>query len=396
MESRSWERLTLAHGTDGLYSLGFNEGEPPFQIRFEAEGYEPGISPALSRKAVTASYDIALKKINPKNAVQGVVLLPEGSPAAGVQVALCTAEKGVTLGRGRFLDQGEPILMNTDGDGRFAFPLTPNPRTVFALSDQGFGRAQPAQAKDQLTILLQPWGRIDGILKLRKESNAERQIVLFNPSNPRTRDVLLLDMSAFSTQTDRQGVFVFDQVPPGEFNLFLNRGIGQAFNHQTTVQIQSGAVANVQIGGTGGVVSGRFVFSDASRPINWAKQMASATLSVKLPALPIPRGLRTEDVEKWQTDYWRSEAGQARSLAARAYPIDVEPDGTFIAEDVPPGTYELHASLMDSNIDNGWPHLGASKSLGYIQRDLVVPESSSGAASAPMEIGTILIPSHKQ
>ncbi len=249
-DGQNWQRLGLAHGTNGHYQLTFEEYQLPFLIRFEAEGYEPEVSKVLPQKATNATCNLALQKQDLLTAIQGVVFLPDGTPAAGAQVALCTSEKGVILGRKKFLDHGERLVVLTDKDGHFLFPAEPNPHSVAAVHDTGFGQARLDGTNRVLSLQLQPWGRIEGYLRLRNEKNSGQQIALFKQplSGPLGWQGVSLDTGVYSTKTDTLGNFVFDLAPPGEFDLYLVPGMGIPFRCQTPVEVPAGTTLQVQMG----------------------------------------------------------------------------------------------------------------------------------------------------
>ena len=105
---------------------------------------------------MAATYDMALTPESPTNVFQGLVLLPDGNAAAQVEVALCTTEKGVLLGKGRFLDRANSILSKTDDNGRFSFPARGSARAVAAIFAGGYGHAELNQTNRELVIQLEP------------------------------------------------------------------------------------------------------------------------------------------------------------------------------------------------------------------------------------------------
>lgn len=382
-----WQRHNLVHGTNGFYRLAFEEYHSPFLVRFEAEGYEPAVSPPLNESNREVSYDVELRRQNPQDHIQGIVLLPDGSPGTGVQVALCTAEKGVTLGQGKFLRPGESILVTAGPEGRFVFAPGASPRRVVAVHQQGFGSVEVGLTNREVLVQLRPWGRIEGRLMLKNKSNAGQQVALLNVPMPGgVRDTAGLDLGSYSATTDTQGNFVLEQVPPGEFALYRNPGAGIPFDHATSVEIQPGVTTRVQMGGMGTIVKGRLVCPGLTS-INWPKQVRFGYISTKSKPLPIPPGLTREQASQWQAAFWSSEEGRARAKATRSYPLSIQPDGSFTAEDVLPGTYVLHAILTDSVAGTRIPAPG--KIIGSVEKDLVLPEGAGGASAECYDVGTL-------
>jgi len=382
------ERLNLAHGTNGAYMLTFQEISQPLQAHFEAEGYAPDTSEPLSLNQDQQICNISLKPQKPSDAVQGTVLLPDGSPAAGAQVALSTAEKTVRLGVGKFLDRHDSILTTADASGHFAFPVDPAPRSVIAIHPQGFSELKLDQPDHRVIVQLQPWGRIEGTLTLRSGKNDHRQINLMSQLSPYAHGTFRVDVSA---DTDAQGNFVFEQLPPGDFELYLFPGMNLSWTHQTPVKIQPGETLPVQIGGTGSTVTGQFVLSDPSRPINWATQTRNANIATPHQPPPVPPELKGEARQKWIAAYYNSEAGMAISRAARNYPLTVVANGSFTAEDVPAGTYTLNASLSSQPIVAGEFPQPDGPMLAWVHQEIIVPAPADNQSSDPINLGIVTV-----
>src|SRR5439155_18414888 len=98
-----------------------------------------------------------------------------------------------------------------------------------------------------------------------------------------------------------------------------------------------------------------------------------------------------EQIAEWQIQFNNSDEGRARARASRGYPLNVQADGAFTIDDVPPGTYELNAYLFDSAHDPGQPlpdqHLGSV-------RNVVVPEAGGSASNSGelLDIGSVTVP----
>src|SRR5262249_26015139 len=83
-------------GINGSFKLAFNETRGVWRVLIEADGYLSETSRPLTANS-TNTLKLALKRTNPALAMRGVVLQPDGSPAADVQVVLLTTENNVTL-----------------------------------------------------------------------------------------------------------------------------------------------------------------------------------------------------------------------------------------------------------------------------------------------------------
>ena len=83
-------------GSNGSYRAVIEEEQVPY-LRIEADGYETVESEIQLTNGVEGVRDFQLKRTSVAHSIRGTVLLPDGSPAVGVEVALCTAKVGVML-----------------------------------------------------------------------------------------------------------------------------------------------------------------------------------------------------------------------------------------------------------------------------------------------------------
>jgi len=378
-DSRQWERLSFVNGANGQYQLTFDEYAFPLLVRIEADGYDTVISSPLRTNATDQTFDAELSKLGPEGSVRGIVLLADGRPASGAEVALCTLERGITLSGGTFQNRREAIVVDADEAGGFSFVPDPDAHTVVAAHELGFGRAQLAGANQLLEIHLQPWGRVEGRLQLRGDSNAGREVTLYDGSVSFYRGPIAL---SYYAKTDDKGNFVFEKVPPGDFDLFYVAGLGIPFSQETPVEIKPGGTTRVQMISTGRKLVGRFVAPDAEQTIDWPKQILFANLGTKPEPLLWPKGLTAREVEKWNVEFWQSKEGRARIRALRGHSPKVKADGSFSIEDVPPGTYQFTATLEASSS-------GKPRSLGSVIHEAVVPEAGDDQSADPLDLGTL-------
>ncbi len=371
----SWNRGFLRASTNGHYMLTFDELAPSFAVRIEAEGYETAVSQALPTEPSEQTCDFELKRQDDRLAVRGVVRLPDGRPAAGAEVALCTPEKGATLGRARFLFRPRFNVTEADQEGRFSFAPDRTAHTVIAVHPEGFARVRIEQLGEPVQVQLQPWGRIEGSFRVTGHPPAGQKLTLLVPTDRHSAEPLYLDLSSFSAQTDSGGNFVLELVPPGDFHLYLNEGIGKSLSCQTPVEVDPGQTTRVQIGGTGRRVVGRLVTTETNQVIDWSRQVHFAHLETKAAPFPQPAELRGEALERWTRDFWQSEEGRARFRSTRNFPLEVAADGSFRVEDVLPGAYELRAQVANSSV----------------QREILVLESEDNSETEPLDVGTIMV-----
>jgi uncharacterized GH25 family protein len=330
--------------------------------------------------------------------VKGVILEPDGQPAADADVALQVEGKYLSIGRGSF-DAGnlrdEGLIVSTGPDGGFTLPLFEKAQSVIALNLEGYARVSLEQLKQSPRIRLQKWGRIEGVLRVNHHPGTNEVVGLSVPISRtlpqrrpvpgRTNDLtmthstekalpsvtyafppVMYNSTAFEAKTDDQGRFVLTFVPPGEEVLHRRVPLGAGSYTQSplaTVRVPPGETLVTNVGGTGRTLIGKLKLSgDASFDFNHA----FARISPPMTRLLAKYNALKTDAEREALA--QSAEAEAVLQNARNYGAVVQPDGTFRAEDVEPGTYEFTLQPL-------MPRAPASRDFKiYVSaRELVVP-----------------------
>jgi RNA polymerase sigma factor (sigma-70 family) len=137
-----WYGSDQVRGTNGSFSLTFTEPYESFDVRIEADGYEPLASDAIPSGVTETNLLFKIHKENAVDFIHGVVLLPDGKPAAGAEVALGTAENHMTLANACFLKRGTSLMKIADAGGRFLFKPEQWAHTIVAVHQEGFARVR--------------------------------------------------------------------------------------------------------------------------------------------------------------------------------------------------------------------------------------------------------------
>ena len=123
--------------------------------------------------------------------------------------------------------------------------------------------------------------------------------------------------------------------------------------------------------------------------VDW--QNDDDTLTLKQPVIP---SINREDFASFKAfneannASWRSPTRLAQARAARTYVLAVEQDGSFRAEDVPPGTYELKLKVTRADANRRSPiSTDSAEELGSVTREVVVPPGNG-----PFDLGTLIVP----
>ena len=277
----NWERYNPLRAGGGRYSYHNEQNFSGMRIRLlvEANGYLPQASPPLSPSGwVTNNFELR-KGDGPK----GLLKLPNGQPAAGVSVALLNGDY-IQLKDTRILLRGSAVVAS-DTEGKFALPAAYATRLV-AAGAEGYAEALLERLDTTLTLTLQPWGRIEGVVR-NGHTPATNEWVMVAPAQSGIGQGIQYDFDTYRVQADEQGRFVLTNVPPGE--RFLTRlypmegNRGWMWSHGQTITVKAGETTHVDYGGKGRTVIGKVVPNE-TRDIPW--QSGNHTLGSSQPTPP--------------------------------------------------------------------------------------------------------------
>ncbi len=345
----AWERLDTRRGANGNFTMQFAENKLPWRARVEAEGYLPFVSEPLSPD-MSGWLDVALRREDASQAMRGVVLRPDGQPAAGAEVALLTLEHNVHLDGTRLRsDSGVRLIETTDCEGQFSFHPDPQAHSVVAASADGLARLRVRKPSEPVTLQLQPWGRIEGVIAANVRTRPIEAVVLEDPAFWNYKGRMTLGYRRATP--DNEGRFAFDLVPPQTLCLSLNSGVGIPFHHATVVTVKSGETANVVVTGTGWRTRGRLVAPEGFSP-DWEKQVVFANIGSAKPEIRPPAELDAAAAAFWLVDFWDSEAGRTLAATRHSVKLKVSPDGSFTSEDtVAAGDYRVSVATAVGNFN---------------------------------------------
>jgi RNA polymerase sigma factor (sigma-70 family) len=317
---------------------------PGYMLKVEADGYAPYTSRVIRPDEGEVPLDVQL---HAANAMTVTVLLPDGRPAAGVDVGLVSPGARLQLDPGGFSHvnvQSVGALLATDADGHFSLPDDNTITRVVVAGTDGYAEVSPAALAGQPVIRLQPWGRLEGTYLVGGQPAANRK-VLFGYGNG-DFETVSLDYSGLLATTDADGRFVFPRVPPG-WHILSHQYVrpdpvlGEALMSKflTGVEIRSGETTNVTIG-VGYAVTAR---------LRWADDLSPATNGYVFgsvhTALPPAYEQAVKDPAASAT-LQQSPEFQEFTQKARSTQAVVTADGTVTAEGVPAGDYVLEITVM--------------------------------------------------
>jgi hypothetical protein len=234
--STDWQYARSVQQSNGGYQLDLSPKGGVLLLQAEADGYLPVMSEALLAGATGWDFKLA-KGFGPS----GVVLSPEGKPAAGAQVLyLGPGEQTGMRSKGELsaynLRPGSETRTADDGQFRFAPKL--GECEIIALSSNGWLRIASAQLATNGTVAMQAWARVSGRLMREGQPVTGEHVDLkpvtdFNGQRPW--------VNFHGAITDDEGRFTIERVPPGSWHLTtrIQSGYGGWTNqrqHQFTAE----------------------------------------------------------------------------------------------------------------------------------------------------------------
>jgi len=382
--------------TGGAYEMTFDEPHDANVIRIEADGYAPVASEPLFTEGDTPiTFDAKLTKAT---GIAGVVRTPDGKPAQGATVLLATPGSQVMTENGRKSDsQNFSPETRTADDGRFALPPQGEPYVLVVLHDGGCAEVPRAAFEKSPEITLQPWGRLEGTVRIGSGVGAGESIMITVPDDFDGGADRVRIFRQFRGKTDGNGRFVFDRVRPGAIQVGRQIALTEMSYTATdprNVTIEAGKTTTVELGGTGRPVVGRVAIpADAPEGLVLGGGRAMTKTPQVAPPFPADWKDMTGDArKKWYADWSASDAGKAfvaarerESNGRRSVAFAVQKDGTFRIDDVPAGLYELTA---DAHMPAAGNQCGPGDTIGTATLAFTVPDMPGGRSDEPLDVGT--------
>ncbi|HVT87582.1 MAG TPA: sigma-70 family RNA polymerase sigma factor [Tepidisphaeraceae bacterium] len=390
-----WQHQDVRTLTDGQYEANIADFNSGGRLRVEADGYVPSSSRIVTASEGNLTIDFELRK---GTGPAGVVVDAQDHPQSDTTIYSIATDSFFDLSDGRDVHQDDRVLKTrTDGSGHFSFRATDYEARFLAINDLGMAMVTAADLAKSAKMTIQPWARIEGVLKVGNKTAASTKIgaqIDLVPSRETHKTISRL------TTTDSSGHFMIERVPPGKVRLMRVTATSNLSQHYTDLgnyETWPGQTLTVALGG-----GGRTVMAKVIVPLNQASsvdlvrslQIRTEIQSQKSIAasLPFPTNYpdMTEDEQKkWMTEFTKSPqfnalVQQRQSLYPRADFIPAA-DGTIRADDVKPGTYRGHVAIQDPFT----PGTTRERNLGSADFTFTVPELNKGDPDEPLDLGQI-------
>ena len=378
----------LGDGHDGQFNwVVENHPHEPFFLEVTAEGFDPAVSDERTLSAEEHAFRFRLRRGGPAN---GRVVDASGQPVAGAVLGLNGLGFGFLVRENRMFSGTQAPQAITDTAGRFSLELRLNTESLVVTHEAGFAEIPVKQAKGA-TIVLQPWGAIEGVVLTAGRPTSGQQVSLkaWLPDSDSDRWPVELETRA---TTDQQGHFRFSHVPPGPVALrrlykFSPGPVGIiGMGPQQRVDVMASGVTKVTLTTLGRSLVGRL---ELDRPVaghQWRDDLQTLEeVCMDCPPLEVGEFSRMPDTVRQMRAYARQEA------RIRRFCPDIQPDGSFRLDDVPAGTYTLKLRVSVPPTDHDDKNQRSfRKELGRREVQVVVPAGDHTASS--LDLGRITIP----
>ncbi len=357
-----FDRYNIAEFTGGHFEFKFDEFREKYALLVEAEGYEPADSEPFTAREHPPKIEFKLK---PRGKITGLVLQPDGKPAAGATVVLLSsADRGFTqFSNGQFRENLDVPSMKTGSDGAYKFSSQGSDYQLVALHDSGYTDVLLSPSDKAPDLALKPWGRIEGTLKVGARTGADQQM-RYSPKSEQINNQMRLSHD-YEVKTDAEGKFVIERVVPGEgyISPMFTVSHVNSWTHtplcSESIVVRPNETTTVEIGGKGRPVIGKAVARkpDGSQYTWEDNELARA--------------------------YTKKGSGETLW-----FNFPVGKDGSFRGEDLPSGEYQFSLNLTPPATDQ---RCGFGNSIGTASMKFTIPEMPQGRSDEPFDLGDVEI-----
>lgn len=318
-------------------------------------------------------------------AIAGTVVDADGKPVAHARVLLTSDGVAINVYNTPPANLPPSALTTTGDDGKFELHPTEQPLAVIADGQAGYAAVLASDLARTPSITLQPWGRVEGVVRSGSKTlpHAKIDLVQFGDQENYNRWHVIKERQI---PCDENGRFVMDRVVPGNTSIGrmdAKRGMPQRFYH---VDVPPGKTTWITIGGDSRTLIGHlppearvFGFGDGS-------------VQIPQPKMPLPPNwdkLDEAQQKKLQQAFWDTPEYRKWQQTANIAQFNVARDGTFRAEDIPAGTYEINVQVGE--VSNGFV-----ETAGWGMTPVTVPPVTPELLDVPLDVGQVNITLEKR
>ena len=220
--------------TNGAFSVDFVPLSSQPIIEIQAQGYEP-----LETDPTNTSVTNLVFRLKPGAGPNGIVLMPDGTPATGASVIYGANQEQFSLDGTKLNAYGRvDSHVVTSNDGKFSFLGRSEGTTLFVAHPSGWAQLPVAQGGgDNVKIRLKPWAALTGTLVDTNGVAMAGTSLALTMFHDWQHGGAMVNLQSRVT-TDKQGHFTFTNVPPSRVEvqrLIPMGGGGWTYQPQTWV-----------------------------------------------------------------------------------------------------------------------------------------------------------------
>ncbi len=362
----TWDLHNSRSMTNGQYRFLIDETQDKHYIKIESPGYKPAVSRAFHDSDGKLSLNFQLEE---GSDVTGTIVDQDGSSVRNAKVFYVLPGRQTDL-RNLVPEEYGLISALSDADGEFLLPEQDQKFAIMVIADEGFAfvlEDEFVKAKQQIRI--DAWATIRGTCMIGNKPAAGHEMALFYARFEDVPENLHMSIMYQNILVKNDGSYEISRVPPnmtctiGRY-IFSERKYGGASgsqSHAHRITTQPGVVAEVNVGGTGRPLIGKF----------------------QLPAEA------DRSVDDWNGSYAIlrrvSELEDGVETNLRTYPFSVNDDGTFRVDDLPAGDYQLSYSVVD------WLANNEHFEVARVEEQFTIPEIDGGRSDEVFDLGTMIL-----
>jgi RNA polymerase sigma factor (sigma-70 family) len=317
--------------------------------------------------------------------ITGTVLDPAGSPLAGAEVLISSANSPVNVYPTRQVTGMRPGPKTTTGrDGHFELMPTDTPSAVVVRAAAGYAASVIADTTKSMSITIQPWARLEGVVRRGSKPvpRARVQVAQYGDEVEWNRWHIVKQQEL---TCDDNGHFVMDRVVAG------HQVIGRIMPRSPmplrsySMDLPAGKTTFLNIGGDGRTIVGHLPRAAQ------AFSSRNGTMQQAQPKMLQPADwdkLDESERQKLQQQFWNSPEFKAWQQNAVIAQFDIGKDGTFRVEDVPAGNCEVNVQVGDGQY--------YIETAGWGSTPVTVPPASSAQIDVPLDIGEVHVTLEKR
>lgn len=380
--SLQWNRTLLEWGNPGtngefrseIASSEFQLGTVDyFKLQVSATNYLPWTSDDLYFDEGDQDLKVKLDK---GTSPTGIVLQPDGNPAADAKVVLCLADGASVFFNApnrSYPGQGS-VSERTSSDGSFHLAGADDGKYIVAWHSSGFATLTVGDLRRNKEVHLQPWAGVEGVIKIDGKPVANENVDIQAPMGWNALEGFNL---VYDSKTDADGHFQFTNLPPGSCVLYrqphIIYGVPTKESHRWPIELKPGENQHVDYTFGGRQIVGHI---ETEVPVDW--QNDAHLLVLKTPPPPDAPTywsyVNKADYEQARRAFTHSPEFLASERQQQQFQLLFDKDGNFHADDVPPGNYELRILVTKPPKNNNERYSSQREELGSLTREIRVPD----------------------